>query len=93
MGTLISGQLAWEQEPMIMRTAAEGFPLQFHSVSPDTSGHTNGGGRRHELDIGNPDLINLRAKAEADNIGAGVFFSPEEPYKTQIFLATTIKGV
>ncbi|SRR6266542_6823361 len=26
-------------------------------------------------------------------IGAGVFFSPEEQYKTQIFLATTIKGV
>jgi hypothetical protein len=26
-------------------------------------------------------------------IGAGVFFSPEEPYKIQIFVATTIKGL
>jgi hypothetical protein len=26
-------------------------------------------------------------------IGAGVFFSPDEPHKTQIFVATTLKGL
>jgi hypothetical protein len=26
-------------------------------------------------------------------IGAGVFFAPDEPHKTQIFVATTLKGL
>jgi hypothetical protein len=26
-------------------------------------------------------------------IGAGVFFAPDEPHKTQIFVTTTLKGL